>query len=449
MEGESEAAHIVITWSVNLNPNRLCPDLAVPRLEDAAGSAFRHLDELGAGAVRIDLFWHWLMPEPGRVNAEAVAWYKAFFAQADRRGVTLFPLLYHPPAWAMAQLATDEPAFLAAWTDFCRLVRREFGDAFPLVQVWNEPNNFLAALKQDPVLFHEKRIGPLNVPVGVRWETLAALFAIARAELAPGTLLVYNVLTNLSPFLPFKSAWLDWDVFTDRLLAIAGDHIDVIALDHYPDTWAPGTGPLEWECLEVAAKKVNTPGTPWYGKTVIIGEVGYSNAPNFHMVNGPVKLGRFFPDERCEDTQSRWYGAAMSHLRGRLTNEVFPHNRLQLVNVYELYDAPRPVGAHPVMALEDHFGLRRRNGSPKPAFQVLQGVIGGTLSVDVAEWPAPALPAYWKLARWGRDLHARLAGEPVATLAGEPLVLEAVVPALAHGSEETPTPSAPEGTTAR
>ncbi|MFN3429330.1 MAG: family 1 glycosylhydrolase, partial [Candidatus Sericytochromatia bacterium] len=324
----------MITWSVNLNPNRMCPDLAVPRLEDAAGSVFRHLDELGAGAVRIDIFWHWLLPEPGRVNAEAVAWYKAFFAQADRRGVTLFPLLYHPPEWAMKLLATDEAGFLAAWADFCRLVRREFGDAFALVQVWNEPNNFLAALKQDPVLFFEKKIGPLNVPVGVRWETLAALFAIARAELAPGTLLVYNVLTNLSPFLPFKSAWLDWDVFTDRLLALAGDHIDVIALDHYPDTWAPGTGPLEWECLEVAARKVNTPGTPWYGKTVIIGEVGYSNAPNFHMVNGPVKLGRFFPDERCEDTQSRWYGAAMSHLRSRLNSLVFPHNRLQLVNVY-------------------------------------------------------------------------------------------------------------------
>lgn len=420
----------MITWSVNLNPNRLCPDLSIPRLEDATNGAFKHLAELGAGAVRVDIFWNWLMPEPGTINHEALAWYRRFFADADRRGVQLFPLLYHPPGWAMALLEKDEPAFLAAWTDFCRLVRREFGDSLRLVQVWNEPNNFLAALKQDPVLFFEKKLGRLSVPVGVRWQTLASLFAIARAELTPGTLLVYNVLTNLSPFLPFRSAWLDWDVFTDRLLSLAGDHIDVIALDHYPDTWAPGTGPLEWECLEVAEKKVNTPGTPWYGKSIIIGEVGYSNAPNFHVVNGPVKLGKFFPDDRCEDTMSAWYGAAMSHLSATLTPERFPHNRLQFVNVYELYDAPRPVGAHPALALEDHFGLRRRNGSPKPAFAVMQQAIAGDLRIDLAAWPTPALPGYWKLARWGRELHARLAGEPVPVLAGEPLLLESVVPAL-------------------
>lgn len=430
----------MITWSVNLNPNRLCPDMALPRLEDASSAAFKHLGELGASAVRIDLFWNWLMPEPDRVNTEAVAWYRRFFAEADARGVSLFPLLYHPPEWAMKLLEQDEAAFLGAWTEFCRLVRREFGDCFRLVQVWNEPNNFLASLKRDPVLFHEKRVGPWTVPVGVRWETLASLFAIARAELAPGTLLVYNVLTNLSPFLPFKSAWLDWDVFTDELLRRAGDHIDVIALDHYPDTWAPGTGPLEWECLDVAAKKVNTPGTPWFGKTVIIGEVGYSCAPNFHLVNGPLKLGKFFPGDRCELTMAEWYGAAMTHLSSQLTSAVFPHNQLQLVNVYELYDAPRPVGAHPALALEDHFGLRRKNGSPKPAFHVLQRAIAGDLDVDLAAVPTPPLPAYWKLARWGRELHGRLVGapqvaipmgEPLA-LAGEPLVLETVVPQLAH-----------------
>lgn len=420
----------MITWSVNLNPNRLCPDMSIPRLEDATGAAFAHLAELGAGAVRVDVFWHWLMPEPGTINHAAVAWYRRFFAEADRRGVQLFPLLYHPPEWAMALLERDESAFLGAWADFCRLVAREFGASLSLVQVWNEPNNFLAALKGDPVLFHEKKLGRLSVPVGVRWQTLASLFSIARAELAPGTLLVYNVLTNLSPFLPFRSAWLDWDVFTDRLLALAGEHIDVIALDHYPDTWAPGTGPLEWECLEVAEKKVNTPGTPWYGKSVIIGEVGYSNAPNFHVLNGPLKLGKFFPGDRCEDTMSVWYGAAMAHLSAALTPERFPHNRLQLVNVYELYDAPRPVGSHPALALEDHFGLRRRDGSPKPAFGVLQQATRGELSVDLAAWPTPALPAYWKLARWGRDMHARLAGGSVPVLAGEPLVLEAVVPAL-------------------
>jgi hypothetical protein len=111
---------------------------------------------------------------------------------------------------------------------------------------------------------------------------------------------------------------------------------------------------------------------------------------------------------------------------------------LQFVNVYELYDAPRPVGAHPALALEDHFGLRRRNGSPKPAFAVMQQAIAGDLSIDLTAWPTPALPGYWKLARWGRELHARLAGEPVPVLAGEPLLLETVVPALKQEVPQEP-----------
>jgi hypothetical protein len=148
-----------------------------------------------------------------------------------------------------------------------------------------------------------------------------------------------------------------------------------------------------------------------------------------------VKLGKFFPGDRCEQTMADWYGAAMTHLSSRLTAEVFPHNKLQLVNVYELYDAPRPVGAHPALALEDHFGLRRKNGSPKPAFHVLQQAIAGDLTVDLGAVPTPDLPAYWKLARWGRELHGRLTGVPsVATLAGEPLVLEKVVPQSARGA---------------
>ena len=135
---------------------------------------------------------------------------------------------------------------------------------------------------------------------------------------------------------------------------------------------------------------------------------------------------------------AEWYAAAMTHLVAKLTPETFPLNRFHFVNVYELYDAPRPVGAHPALALEDHFGLRRTNGSPKPAFHVLRSIIAGELALDLASVPAATPPAYWKLARWGRGLHARLAGLPASTAAAEPLVLETVVPALAHDPAHAP-----------
>ncbi|MFP5500880.1 MAG: hypothetical protein ACLGIN_00230 [Candidatus Sericytochromatia bacterium] len=399
----------MLHWSFNLNPNRFCPELSLPALESGADAALAQLADLGATGVRVDLFWHWLMPAPGVVNHAAVRWYRDFFAEVDRRGWGVFALLYHPPAWAMALLERDEAAFVAAWEDFCRLVAKELGPLLSVVQVWNEPNNFLASLKADPVLFHTRRVAGKNVPTGVRWETLASLFRVAKSTLPAHALVTYNVLTNLSPFLPFRGTWLNWEHFTDRFMAMAGDAVDVIALDHYPDTWAPGTGPLEWACLDVAAAKVADPASSWHGKTVIVGEAGYSNAPNFHLIERPFKWGRFFPNERSEDSMAGWYAAAMSHLAATLTPERFPANKLFMANVYELYDAPQPVGSHPALALEDHFGLVRRDGARKPAFEVMQAITCGD-RFDPAAAPAANPPGYWKVAEFGQRFQAR-AGE--------------------------------------
>lgn len=404
----------MLTWSLNLNPNRLDPALRPEVLAAATAPALDHLVALGARGVRVDFNWRWLMPTPWQVDAAALAWYRDFFAQAAARGITPFVLLYHPPEWALALLERDEALFLEAWARFCRLAR-EF--ALPLVQIWNEPNNFLAGLKGDAALFEERRIGKFGLPVGVRWDTLAALFTIARAEL-PDSRLVFNVLANLSPFLPVKGTWLDWEHFSHALLARAGAAIDVIALDHYPDTWAPGAGPLEWECLEIARRHVATPGSPWFGKDVMIGEVGYSSAPNFHLVEWPLKLGRFFPGERDEVSMADWYGAALCHLQGALTPARFPHNTDFWVNLYELYDAPVPVGSHPALRVEDHFGLVRSDGTPKLAYHVVRDAMHGVLAYDLATVP-PARPSWpWRLGRWGDRWR-----QPA------PTVLERVVPA--------------------
>ncbi|HEY9720411.1 MAG TPA: family 1 glycosylhydrolase [Oscillatoriaceae cyanobacterium] len=408
----------MITWSVNLNPNRLDPELRPDALEAATPQALEHLETLGARGVRVDLFWHWLMPTPWGVNEAALAWYRDFFAQLKARGLTPFVLLYHPPEWAMALLDTDEALFLEAWARFCRLVRAL---ELPLVQIWNEPNNFLAGLKGDAALFDVRRVGKLALPTGVRWHTLAAMFAIARAEL-PESRLVYNVLANLSPFLPAKRTWLDWEHFTQLLLERAGEAVDVIALDHYPDTWAPGAGPLEWECLDIARRHVNTPGSVWHGKAIMIGEVGYSSAPNFHLVEWPLKWGRFFPGERDEVSMADWYGAALCHLQTALTRARFPHNTAHWINLYELFDAPHPVGAHAALRVEEHFGLVRRDGTPKLAYHVVREAMHGTLAYDLATVGAPRVPLPWRLARWAEQWRER--GQKPAVQ-----VLERTVPA--------------------
>lgn len=403
------------TWSVNLNPNRLDADLAPEGLRRATPGAFAQLEALGAGGVRVDLHWAALEPEPGRINAPLLRWYRDFFAECGRRGLQVYALLYHPPAWALDFLPGNSLAFQEAWRGFCKLVAEEYAGMLALIQPWNEPNNFLAAFKRDPGLFHTRRVGPVDVPTGVDWETLVGLFRIAREEL-PGSRLVFNVLANLCPFLPARCGWLDWEQFTDQFLERAAAYVDVIALDHYPDTWAPGTGPYEWACLDVARRRVADPFGHWYGKAVIVGELGYSSAPNFHLLSWPFRLGRFFPGDRDEGTMARWYAHALAAVERKLAADSW-------VNCYELFDPLRELEGHPVLALENHFGLVRRDYTRKPAFETVRAAFAGEHVVDVMPW-RDRPPLYWHLARWSRRLEDKLRPAPMRLR-----VLESVVPA--------------------
>jgi hypothetical protein len=227
-----------------------------------------------------------------------------------------------------------------------------------------------------------------------------------------------NPLANLLPLAPRRLAWLDWLPFTERLLRDAGPAIDRVALDHYPDTWHPGTGPLEWSCLASAAAGVLDPNSAFYGKTVNIGEVGYASAPQVPRM-GPWRV---FTGPRNEDTMAAWYAAALPYIADRLRQPALAGNRSHWINVYELFDAPRPIGGGGLLALEDHFGLVRLDGTPKPAFKVLQAVTRGEAV------PAPMLqrrlaPRYWRLGKWLRRLEAAQMGEDAPEAVADPWVL--------------------------
>lgn len=377
-----------LDWSVNLNPSRLSAGLVPAELDAARETAVQDLRALGVRYVRLDLRWGQLLPSPGMPDAAAIAWYRSFLADLERAGLQVYAILYNPPTWAQALARTDTAAFHAAWREYVGLCAREFGDRIRLWQVWNEPNNYVSHLKDDFNLFETRGFQMagwrVTLPVGVRWDALVPLYQLAREALGPDAWLVYNVIANVSEYTPVSyPQWTEWDHFTDLFLDRAAQWVDAIALDHYPDTWVPGVGPLAWGPLDVLAARVNDTRSSWYGKTVLVGEFGYSCHPNVDLVPGPLKV-RFFPEDHSEESMADWYAQVIPHLGERLAPGRWPHNKFHLANVYELYDAtPGEImeGQHAeVVGIEYHFGLLRRDRRPKEAHEILRAYLAdGTL----------------------------------------------------------------------
>ena len=112
-----------------------------------------------------------------------------------------------------------------------------------------------------------------------------------------------------------------------------------------------------------------------------------------------------------------WYAAAIPCVQGLLA----PFEAQPLgawLNLYELFDPPRPCGGHPALAIEDHFGLVRRDGTPKPAYAVVQALARGEAVRSPSLEPRRA-PLYWRLGGWAR----RVVGQAPAALPASPLVL--------------------------
>ncbi len=385
----------LLQWSVNLNPVRLSPEPEVARLAAGVQPVLEALENLGVEYVRVDIHWSWWMPGRDRIDEAIADWYVTFVKALERRSIRVYGILYNPPGWASALAQEDLEAFLDAWRLFVRDVHGRLGDRVELWQVWNEPNNWMSHIKGDLNLFVLRpfTLGSwqMDLPVGVNWKALVGLYRVAREELPPEALVVYNCIPSVSDVVPGGlPRWMDWLAFTDELMQRAGSWIDAIALDHYPDTWVPGVGSQDWHPLEAIHERVHDPASTWYGKTVLIGEFGYSSLPNVEVLKAPFRV-KMFPEDHSYEGQATWYREVMPTLRNLLDPGRWPHNRLHLANVYELLDGSPPEAtntASPDMVhLEYHFGLCRADGSPKPAFDAVRDGIREASEHEIAPRP--------------------------------------------------------------
>ncbi len=410
----------MLHWSVNLNPYRLSSRLDPVEMGDRLPKILAAITDLGVKMVRTDLLWDFLYPEPGPADPGAVAWLREFLDQLAARGIGVFGILYNPPRWARELAHRDEPRFLDSWREYVALCGEKFGDRVALWQVWNEPNNYFSHVKDDFNLFTHRSLRlagwEADLPVSVRWDAVAALFSGARAELGDRARIAVNVLANMGNLAPVSFPdWIEWDVFLERLMERLHGQVDVLALDHYPDTWTPGTGPVEWEPLEVLTRLRRDPRSACYGKAVVIGEMGYSSCRNARLPLG----FQLFPEDHDEDRMADWYSHALARVASLAGPEALPDQDLHVINLYELQDAlPQSVnGSADLVDIEYHFGLLRPDLSRKPAFDIVRRAIAGAAAppAEVPRARTGPLQVYLEASRMSRGLH-RWAGPKVVAL---------------------------------
>lgn len=410
----------MLTWSVNLNPLRLSPSLDTRAMNERLDRLLPRLTELGIGMVRTDLLWHFLVPEAGKPDAAGIEWMRQFLDRLKKGGMGTYAILYNPPAWAIDLAQRDEKAFAKAWSLFVMMCAEAFGSYVQLWQVWNEPNNYFSHVKDDFNLFWHRRIRipywEITLPVSVRWEVLSRIYNAARNELGKSSRIATNFLSNMGNMAPISFPdWIEWDVFLERMMERLHGEIDVLALDHYPDTWVPGIGPLDWEPLTVLLKKIQDPRSACYGKAAIISELGYSSCTNAKL---PLGL-KFFPEDHSEARMSEWYAHVLPHLAFRMGSDSLPRQDLHIVNIYELVDAaPASInGQMDLVDIEYHFGLLRWDLTPKPAFDVVRQAISGSETIQKSSAWARTGPfqVYLEASRMSRGFH-RWAGPRLLAL---------------------------------
>ena len=100
---------------------------------DMRDEIFRLAEFGGMKYVRVD--WDMRVVKPTKDGPYDFSKYDAFVDEAEKRGLTVLPIMYGTPDWA-------SPVWehLDAYEDFCRATVARYAGRMPAIEIWNEPN---------------------------------------------------------------------------------------------------------------------------------------------------------------------------------------------------------------------------------------------------------------------------------------------------------------------
>ncbi len=289
---------------------------------DPANKCLSEITALGATYVRSDVRWSDVIPDGITPDESAFAWYRAYF-QAARDWYGLRPLivLSSPPAIVKDRYGNNPQMLLKSWNYYIEQVVMHLGDLCEYYQVLNEPNNPVYSI------FSQQQNGA----------AISSAATIIRKQV-PQAQIIVNFLMEL---------W-GWKEFIEDVLHAAGNSIDIIGLDHYPDTWA-FSWQSNWDAVTDLLTEIKSGGhqSIWHNRTLAILETGY--ATNVAWL-------------RDDSEQVQYFQHFSQALR---TFDPSDSPSLALVGFYELCDADSSAFLDP----EAHFGLLRSGSlERKPAF---------------------------------------------------------------------------------
>lgn len=294
---------------------------------------------LGARYVRTDFWWASVQPRPDAFDTAALAYYRWYTEAARERGLGVVVILSGAPAWAREFYDSGQrAAFTEAFGDYTAEVAGAVGDLVELYQLWNEPNhvNDWVDSAGDVALFRAGHDG------------------LASADQSFRT--IVNVLVDGHDGAVCPNWRCDLDYYLTNGAAPA---IDVLAIDHYPDTWSVGDwgGNILDRLFDVGQR---------YGKAVAVMETGHSTAG-------------CAPAWNSESGQRDWIRDQLPKMRAKLADpEVTGGVPFVLASWYELDDSDTGHDScytDPIGTIEAHFGVVRTDRTAKPGYPELRAQV--------------------------------------------------------------------------
>jgi len=280
---------------------------------------------LGVGYLRSDVRWKDVLPDAKSPDEDAFRWYRSYFT-AVRDWYGMQPLFVLSEAPNLVN-SLDDKGRMSAWRFYVEQVVARLGDLCRVYQVLNEPNN--------PVFRF--------FPKAQQCEAIKVAAQVIKSRVPRSQILV-NFLEDLPT----------WRQTLTRILGDCGSAIDIVAIDHYPGTWAL-SATADWSSTIEIASAIRTAasGSIWAGRKLAIIETGYST--------NIVGL-------RTERHQSDYFVSLEQATK--MIDLAMGARGIDLLGLYEICDENSAVRFDP----EAHFGLVTSSFKRKLAFQTVQGL---------------------------------------------------------------------------